>query len=205
MSSTRTISVTLPSEIIYVNGTVNGTDYTWTLIDSAWTAAVNRAANDTYLVELQAVNAAGTSSALTLTLYYGVLSLITDRTMTDVLTGTDKGFYNASDLNRVGAAVKYIAERLTGYGYAVNVSPKTDWPESDTPTASQMETYRGNIASLRAVIAVMASTPETPESMRALDYVKANDIERILQDLDTLITNMEQAWFFSGDLYAGET
>ena len=41
--------------------------------------------------------------------------------------------------------------------------------------------------------------------MRALDYVKANNIERILQDLDTLITNMEQAWFFSGDLYAGET
>ena len=58
---------------------------------------------------------------------------------------------------------------------------------------------------LRAVIAVMAATPETPETMRALNYVKANNIERILQDLDTLITNMAQAWFFSGDLYAGET
>ena len=51
----------------------------------------------------------------------------------------------------------------------------------------------------------MAATPETPETMRALNYVKANNIERILQDLDTLITNMEQAWFFSGALYAGET
>lgn len=121
---------------------------------------------------------------------------------------TDRGpgtFYNVSDLNRVGEAVRYLAERFTGYGYAVTVSPKTDWSESDTPTAGQMETYRGNIASLRAVIAVMASTPETPEAMRALDYVKANNIERILQDLNTLITNMAQAWFFSGDLYAGET
>lgn len=121
---------------------------------------------------------------------------------------TDRGpgaFYNVSDLNRVGEAVRYLAERFTGYGYAVTVNPKTDWSESDTPTASQMETYRLNIANLRAVIAVMASTPETPETMRALNYVKANDIERILQDLDTLITNMEQAWFFSGDLYAGET
>lgn len=121
---------------------------------------------------------------------------------------TDRGpgtFYNASDLNRVGDAVRYLAKRFTDYGYAVAVSPKADWSESDTPTASQMETYRGNIASLRAVIAVMASTPETPETMRALNYVKANNIERILQDLDTLITNMEQAWFFSGDLYAGET
>lgn len=121
---------------------------------------------------------------------------------------TDRGpgtFYNASDLNRVGDAVRYLAKRFTDYGYAVAVSPKADWSESDTPTASQMETYRLNIANLRAVIAVMASTPETPETMRALNYVKANNIERILLDLDTLITNMAQAWFFSGDLYAGET
>lgn len=121
---------------------------------------------------------------------------------------TDRGsgaFYNASDLNRVGDAVRYLAKRFTDYGYAVAVSPKADWSESDTPTASQMETYRLNIANLRTVIAVMASTPETPETMRALNYVKANNIERILQDLDALIANMEQAWFFSGDLYAGET
>lgn len=128
---------------------------------------------------------------------FDIKTLITDRG-----SGT---FYNASDLNRVGDAVRYLAKRFTDYGYAVAVSPKADWSESDTPTASQMETYRLNIANLRAVIAIMASAPETPETMRALDYVKANDIERILQDLDTLITNMEQAWFFSGDLYAGET
>lgn len=132
-------------------------------------------------------------------------TLITDRTLDDVMTGTDKGYYNATDLNRVGEAVESIAGRFTDYGYAVAVSPKADWSGSDTPTASQMETYRLNIANLRAVIAVMASTPETPETMRALNYVKANNIERILQDLDTLITNMAQAWFFSGDLYAGET
>lgn len=136
---------------------------------------------------------------------FDIKTLITDRTAADVRLGRDKGFYNATDLNRVFDAVAYIAERFTDCGYAVAVSPKTDWSESDTPTASQMETYRLNIAHLRAVIAIMASTPETPETMRALNYVKANNIERILQDLDTLITNMEQAWFFSGDLYAGET
>lgn len=136
---------------------------------------------------------------------FDIKTLITDRTAADVRLGRDKGFYNATDLNRVCDAVAYIAERFTDYGYAVAVSPKADWSESDTPTASQMETYRLNIANLRAVIAIMASTPETPETMRALNYVKANNIERILLDLDTLITNMEQAWFFSGDLYAGET
>ena len=121
---------------------------------------------------------------------------------------TDRGpgtFYNVSDLNRVGEAVRYLAERFTGYGHAVTVNPKTDWTEDNVPTRKQLETYRRNIAELRRQLTVMAATPETPETMRALNYVKANNIERILQDLDTLITNMEQAWFFSGDLYAGET
>ncbi len=119
---------------------------------------------------------------------------------------TDRGpgtFYNVSDLNRVGEAVRYLAERFTGYGYAVEVSPKTDWSESDTPTASQMETYRLNIARLRAVIAVMASTPETPERMRALDYVKANDIEQILADIDFILKNMPAAFRHSGVTICG--
>lgn len=38
--SAQVLSVSLPSEIIYVSGTVNGTAYTWTLIGGAWTATV---------------------------------------------------------------------------------------------------------------------------------------------------------------------
>ena len=68
--STQTLSVSLPSEIIYVTGTVNGTAYTWTLVDGSWQAIVDRAADDTYAVALTAVNALGTSSTFTLTLYY---------------------------------------------------------------------------------------------------------------------------------------
>ena len=202
--STQVLSVSLPSEIIYVSGTVNGTAYTWTLIEGAWTATVERAADDTYAVALTAVTASGVSTNYTLTLYYGLLSLITDRTRADVENQTDKGFYNASDLNRVGAAVQYIAERFASQGYAVTVNPKTDWLASDIPTASELETYRQNIATLRGLIAVMKSTPETPETMRFLDYIKANDIERILLDLDALIDKLIKSWYFSGELYAGE-
>ena len=202
--SAQVLSVSLPSEIIYVSGTVNGTAYTWTLMEGAWTATVERAEDDTYAVALTAVTAAGVSTNYALTLYYGLLSLITDRTRADVENQTDKGFYNASDLNRVGAAVQYVAERFAAQGYAVAVSPKTDWLASDIPTASELETYRQNIATLRALIAVMKSTPETPETMRFLDYIKANDIERILLDLDTLLTNAALAWYQSGEIYAGE-
>lgn len=120
---------------------------------------------------------------------------------------TDRGastYYNDSDLNRVGAAVQYVAERFAAQGYTVAVRPKTDWTEKDIPTASELETYRQNIATLRALLAVMKSTPETPKTMRFLDYIKANDIERILLDLDTLLTNAALAWYQSGELFAGE-
>lgn len=202
--SAQVLSVSLPSEIIYVSGTVNGTAYTWTLIEGAWTATVERAADDTYAVALTAVTAAGVSTNYALTLYYGLLNLITDRTRADVENKTNKGFYNASDLNRVGAAVQYVAERFAAQGYTAAVSPKTDWLASDIPTASELETYRQNIVTLRALIAVMKSTPETPETMRFLDYIKANNIEQILLDLDTLLTNAALAWYQSGEIYAGE-
>lgn len=202
--STQVLSVSLPSEIIYVSGTVNGTAYTWTLIDGAWTATVERAADDTYAVALTAVTAAGVSTNYTLTLYYGLLSLITDRTSADVENETDKGFYNASDLNRVGAAVEYIAGRFAALGYACPVTVKKDWLTTDAPTASQLETYRQNIVTLRSQIAVMKSTPNAPASMAGLNYVKANNIEQILLDLDALIDKLIKSWYFSGELYAGE-
>lgn len=202
--SAQVLSVSLPSEIIYVSGTVNGTAYTWTLIEGAWTATVERAADDTYAVALTAVTAAGVSTNYTLTLYYGLLSLITDRTRADVANQTDKGFYNASDLNRVGAAVEYIASRFTAIGYACPVTVKKDWLTTDAPTASQMEAYRQNIVTLRGQIAVMQFTPEAPASMAGLNYVKANNIEQILLDLDALIDKLIKSWYFSGELYAGE-
>ena len=202
--STQVLSVTLPSEIIYVTGTVNGTAYTWTLIEGAWTATVDRAVDDTYHVALTAANAAGTSTNFDLTLYYGLLTLVTDRTAMDVANKTAKGFYNATDLNLVGAAVEYVAGRFQALGYVCPVSVKKDWSESESTTASLMETYRQNIATLRRQIAVMQSTPETPETIRQLDYIRANNIEQILLDLDALINKLIKSWYFSGELYAGE-
>ena len=152
---------------------------------------------------LTAYNDAGESAAVTL-LVLVQLELITDRTRADVANQTDKGFYNASDLNRVGAAVEYIAGRFAALGYACPVTVKKDWLTTDAPTASQMEAYRQNIVTLRALIAVMASTPEAPASMAGLNYVKANNIEQILLDLDALLTNAAAAWYQSGELFAGE-
>lgn len=135
---------------------------------------------------------------------FDLSTLITDRTAADVAQRTDKGFYNASDLNRVGAAVEYVAGRLTALGYVCPVSVKKDWRVSDAPTAGQLEVYRQNIATLRAQLPMLYGTPETPKSMAALGYAEANDIERILLDIDAQIERLRKSWYFSGELYAGE-
>ena len=97
-----------------------------------------------------------------------------------------------------------MAERLRGAGYSVPVSPKTDWSMADVPTSSQMIRYLDDVATVRCVLSTLPTTPEVPADMEGLTVQEANDIEQILKDIDHLITNMTAAWFYSGELYAGE-
>lgn len=153
------------------------------------------------------------------------LSLITDRTLADVrrwaelnakafadmtadeqaewLSGM-KGAYNASDLNRVGEAVLYVAGRLNAAGNTVFVSPRTDWTREDIPTPAQMAHYLEQVRTIRGVLAVGETTPAVPADMDGLTWAEANDIEKILVDIDRLITNTIAAYCYSGDLYGGE-
>lgn len=223
--STQEITVSLPPDIVYVSGTVNGKAYTWTLVGAAWQAIADRASDDTYLVALTAINSAGTSTNYEFTMYYGLLKLITDRTQADVdrvsslaqkgyaaMTDDEKtewnaglkGAYNATDLNRVGSAVNYVAGRLNTQGYSVTVAPKIDWTVTDIPEPAQLTAYLADVATIRAALAVYADTPEAPADMEKLTYAEANDIERILLDVDALITNMMAAWYYTGELYSGE-
>lgn len=118
-----------------------------------------------------------------------------------------------SDLNRVCQASNYIVNILRGYGYEVDYDPifiqhkesiNNIWQREDIPLKSQMDKYLKNISAIREAISVYETTPEPPSSMDNLTWQQANDIEKILFDLDEIITKMEQAWFYSGDLYSGE-
>lgn len=78
------------------------------------------------------------------------------------------------------------------------------WSESDAPTTAQMKQYLANVEALRRAIAVLPTTPATPESMELLDYIRANEIEQILADVDDLLKNMAAAWYYSVEVYCGE-
>lgn len=130
--------------------------------------------------------------------------LIFDRTEDDIKNLTAKGHYNAVDLNRVGQAMQYIGNLLHNYGYSIKISPKTDWTMNDIPNQSEMNWYVHDLVALRNVIPVYTSTPTVPQHMDKLTWQKANDVEKILFDLNEIITKMEKAWFYSGDLYSGD-
>lgn len=131
-------------------------------------------------------------------------TLITDRTQADVDARNGKGTYNESDLNRVAAAMNYVAGRLESAGYDPHISPKTGWKDDDWVDPSAQAVYLGYLAELRSQFAMMQTTPPVPNDMEKLTYQEANDIEQILTDIDRLITNMAFAWMYSGDLYSGE-
>lgn len=143
---------------------------------------------------------------------FDIQYLVIDRTAADVNDGNDKGTYKASDLNRVGAAMNYVAARLREQGYDPHISPKTDWKDEDWVDPASQAVYLGDLAELRKQFTMLVSTPQVPPRILAtainsndgLTYTWANNIEQILKDIDLLITNMTAAWFYSGDVYSGE-
>ena len=210
--STRTLTTTLPSGTLYVSGTVNGVATTWTNTEgNTWETVAERSPQDVYVVAMTIINQSGVTTETTFTLYYG-LHLITDRTKADVINGTEKGSYTASDLNRVGAAMNYVADRLKAQGYDPHISPKTDWKDGDWVTPAAQVVYLGDLVELRKQFALYETTPEVPPRILAtainsndgLTYTWANDIEQILMDIDVLLTNIAAGWLYSGEIYSGE-
>ena len=116
--------------------------------------------------------------------------------------GGMKASYNYTDLNRVGEAVNYLCSELNSLGFTVSVTGKTDWAVSDTPTPAQMQTYLNNLDTLKAVLPL--ATEATPDTMRWLTIAKMNAIEQILNDLGTMIVNIQEGWFQSDEVCCGE-
>lgn len=223
---TQNIAVTLPGDVIYVSGTVNGVEYVWTNTEgNRWEAVVPRTENEVYVVALVLTNTLGTVQNSNFTLYYGTLNLITDRTEQDVerwrllqskgwpaMTDKEKaewqtalkGAYNYVDMNRVESAVEFLKNRLAEAGYYISPEVKTIWTVSDHPTKTDMDRYLGNVSLLRSVLPMYPTTPKAPTTNKKLDYLVANDIEQILFDVDRLLTGINQSWYYAGDVFAGE-
>lgn len=116
-----------------------------------------------------------------------------------------KGMYTHRDLNRVETAVGNITTRLRNRGYDVsNIVTKSNWTHADTFTVDEVTRYLGNISKLRSLFPMYPDTPLVPSADMKLNYKLANDIERILMDVETISESLISSQYCSGDLFVGE-
>lgn len=136
--------------------------------------------------------------------------MITDRTLSDV-TNVDinsstvsKGAYNYTDLNRVESKVKELNDLLVTYNYMSALTTKLDWSMTDKFNVNDGTRYLNNVKAIRQALATYETTPETPSTMANLTYQDANDIEKILVDIEHLLISMENWFVYSGVANSGQ-
>lgn len=94
-----------------------------------------------------------------------------------------------------------------------SLSTKTNWEENEIQTPQDMARYLENVKKLRS--ALDYATDALPTSMNNLRFQGANAIEKALLGLETAIAELRAAteenitltaaaWFYSGEIYAGE-
>lgn len=128
----------------------------------------------------------------------------TEEQVREYVSVHQKGAYTHEDLNRVEAAVQYVAGELNKYGYMPSLPIIRFWKMEDKPNQADLDRYFGNVSAIRNAIAVLDSTPPAPGGLSGFDVNRANALEQILLDVDLLLTYMKDAWFYSGDLYSAE-
>lgn len=128
-------------------------------------------------------------------------NLIFDRTQEDVTNKTEKGYYNTSDLNRVESWCRYLADELNNVGYNITITTNTDWTSTDLRTASHMERIRTNIRALMTGYHYITTIYSNAESF---DYIKANNWEKILDEIYHLLWGMTDWYVYSGVANAGQ-
>lgn len=130
------------------------------------------------------------------------VTLVTDRTQADVLAKNDKGTYQAADLNRVEKATGEVANELTVLGYPVTITIRTNWKYQDIPDISEMTRYLGNV---KKCVTQFHAVPgvSLPTSMDGLNYVGANNIEKVLVGLDELAAALPQYYRRCGAAWCG--
>lgn len=107
-----------------------------------------------------------------------------------------KGALSYTDFNRIESGVLELANIL---GASVNV--KTDWSVSGYLTTSDASRWLANIESIRSKNSGSSKIGQTPTSMDKLTFDTMNQIESILDDIETLAKTYVT---FSGEYMTGE-
>lgn len=191
------IAVAVPSDIVYVAGTINDVDTVFHETNGKWYGYAEAVEDGTYHLWVEMYDEAGNRSEYRDSIYYELPWFVTDRTQEDTARRTKKAFLNAADLNRIEKNAGTI-----GVLAVLPISAKTDWKTGDLPRESDWQRIRGNVERIRNY-AHRSTTPETP-GHPINHYGKINAIEQILKDAFDMYVANKKNMAYAGEIYAGE-
>lgn len=192
---TRSVSLELGSEIVYVTGMVNGEAAMWTLTaPGQWSTIVDRSGGDQYVIALSAYDAAGNHSDHNVTLNYG---------LNVKFNWAANEYLDAADLNRMEGNVIALRDLLILYGCNPYVNTKTNWSELDIPNRADIDRIRRNIDVLQNAFCKMPDWREILYN-NTVDATQVNAWEWDLHVLSIWLERMAAAFLYSGELYSGE-
>lgn len=177
-------------------------------------------------ITVTATDKAGLSSSFRLY----VIRLITDRSQADIeelltiLSKEDqteeeliqlaqtsyKGAYNETDINRVTTAAEFLSDSLSSRGYVnpyvpVNPGPGRDyWVKEDKPTLEQSKGYVSNVKRIRETFHFVPDLPEAPSDMQSFTFQEANNLEKILVQVESMFQWMDKSYLMAGEAMCGE-
>ena len=123
--------------------------------------------------------------------------LIFDRTQQDIINKTKKSYYNVDDLIRINDWIKLLSDYL-GLGLVIET-----YSLGQIITLNNINLILDNIQTLKDNWYVANDTPYTPIA-NGYNYKSANDVEKILSDLNDFMISVESDFKFSGTFYSGE-
>lgn len=123
--------------------------------------------------------------------------LIFDRTQQDIINKTKKSYYNVDDLIRINDWIKLLSDYL-GLGLKIET-----YSLGQIITLDNINLILNNIQTLKDNWYVANDTPYTPIA-NGYNYKSANDVEKILSDLNDFKVSVESDFKYSGTFYSGE-
>lgn len=113
-----------------------------------------------------------------------------------------RGCYNTSDVNRVEYHTRELQNILNANGYNIHIDTRL-WAKPDIMRYSDIVRYLGNINAILDAFGRSANAPKLPGIDRWIDYIAANDIEKILYVTRELIYGALAMFRRAGTFRAG--
>ena len=114
----------------------------------------------------------------------------------------NKGTFNYTDLNRIETKQEELKNLFNEMGYWNTSIVNKTWSENDIFNVDEFQRIIDNTNVLRNAFFVYKATPNTPPI--SYHWQDINALEKILSDLDVMISNVKADYRYCGEFVCGE-